>query len=349
MNIDVAHEIDLLVESLPSISENKKYWFIRTQSGSLFEEFIQYGFVALEHDEITLSFLNEIRSLNASDRIERIKSRIKLKWEERKKIDTEEIITERNISLRASQINKFYFEVKQGDTVVIPSYNSEEVGFGVVEDSFISNRRGDVLDQYVLKKNVKWLKQIKKESVGPYLYKIFTAHQSINNIGAYADSVEKCIKDLYIINDDAHLIINVGAANISAFDLFGLGGDIVYLVDQIALKFNLDIKSSDLEVSININSPGKIDLKSKIKKTTLLAGLVLLICGGGFETANGTKIYTEGLPGVIRAISDFIKSNEDLKMRQAIFEQYKDSLKVQQPEDMILLLKQVSDNKDLPQ
>ena len=47
--------------------------------------------------------------------------------------------------------------------------------------------------------------------------------------------------------------------------------------DEISEKFVLGISSEDLEVTININSPGKIDIKSKVKKTTVVFGLILLL------------------------------------------------------------------------
>lgn len=38
------------------------------------------------------------------------------------------------------------------------------------------------------------------------------------------------------------------------------------ILDEISEKFVLGISSEDLEVTININSPGKIDIKSKVKR-----------------------------------------------------------------------------------
>ena len=348
----ISQQIDLLVDSMVSIPTNKNYWLIRTQAGTLYDEFRSNDFVALEHFEVPLLFLNQIKDLSSDQKNENIKRYVKDYYQKKVAVSPTEELTQHKTSLIASQIYRFVYELKKGDTVIIPSSNSDYISFGVVTESFIAGANADlnstILNQYTLKKRVRWIKEIARKDVEPYLFRIFTAHQAINDIGQYADIIERSVKDLYVLDDEAHLVINVGADNISATNLFGLGCDILGLIDAVAKEFGLDVKSSDLEVAININSPGKIDLKSKIRKTTIIAGIILFICGGGYEGHNGTKISTPGLPAIVETIFNFIKTNKESALKEKIFEQYKDSLQVKQPEDMILLLKQVSDNKDLP-
>ena len=89
------------------------------------------------------------------------------------------------------------------------------------------------------------------------------------------------------------------------------------------------------------------NIKSKVKKTTVVFGLILLLCGGGYEAADGTKLATDGLPGIIKTIGEYLSHRQERELKSDIFTTYKDSLQIKDPEDILLLLKQVSENKDV--
>lgn len=98
--------------------------------------------------------------------------------------------------------------------------------------------------------------------------------------------------------------------------------------------------------NINVNSPGKIDLKSKIKKTTVITGLILLVGGGGYKGKFG-DLTTQGFPALIKAVDDFFTHKQEREMKEKVFEHYKDSLHIKDPNDLIKLWKQNSENKDV--
>ena len=54
--------LDNLVNSIDKIPNDKKYWLIRTQSGSLYEVFVENNFVGLGHTEVSLRSLSSIRN-----------------------------------------------------------------------------------------------------------------------------------------------------------------------------------------------------------------------------------------------------------------------------------------------
>lgn len=203
-------------------------------------------------------------------------------------------------------------------------------------------------NDYILKKRVRWLHDIPRANVDPYLYRLFFSHQALNDVSKYADIIERSIGDFFILDDEAHLIIEVKTTSeVPAKDLFGLGYDILQLVDDFAAYAKLNISSKDLYTNININSPGKIDLKSKVKKTTVVAGIILFLGGGGYKGSWG-DLSTPGIPGIIKAWDEYQGHLQEREMKQQMFNQYKDSLHVKDPNDLIKLMKQVSDNKDLP-
>lgn len=351
----VSEELDLFVAQLPTVPDSKRYWLIRTQSGHLYETFRENGVVALEHQEISLFELENIRKQYENDET-KVRSAIRNIVISQHTKDSEELdisISLRTSSLVASQIFKFIYEVKQGDIVIIPSFGSDFISFGEVMESRIGNFSAEEMRKIdtdaILRKRVKWIKDVARRDIDPYLNRIFSSHQALNDVGAYADIIERSLTDFFILDDEAHLIINVQAEHeINAVDLFGLGYKLLKLVDKFSEEYGLGISSNDLQVSITLNSPGKIDFKSKIKKVTLVSGILLGAFGGGYEDSSGHKFKTDGLPGLIRAVTEFKEASAQRDIREEIFHTYKDSLKVKEPEEMNKLLKQFSDNKDLP-
>lgn len=350
-------ELDLIIDEVESIPAEKKYWLIRTQSGSLYETFRDNNIVALEHTEVSLSYLIESYKAAAGDDIllrKYIRKKVVDVYEKKlAESDKEEGVDLRKSSLIANQIYKFAFEIKKGDVVIIPSSNSDLISFGEIQESHIGDFSPEELRRIdtdaILKKRIRWIKDTPRRDLDPYLYRMFTAHQAVIDVGGYAEIIERSLRDFFILDDEAHVIINVQTEEeIPAAALFGLGTDLLYLIDKFASDYNLDINSKDLQVSISLNSPGKIDLKSRFKKVTLVAGLILAAFGGGYKNKYVGDLTTDGVPGLIKAIDQFRDHEQQRDMRDKIFETYKDSLKVKDAEDMNKLIKQFSDNKDTP-
>lgn len=358
--IDYNTLLDQLTGEISEIPSTKKYWLIRTQSGSLYESFTENGFVGIDRSELSLKELAKLRTAHPDKEkfLEEIKKSIKKFYDAR----PEDEISPQKIGLNSGQIYKFYSLLKEGDTVVVPSADSRHVYFGIVKESFIAEfsdeerRKFDDISVPFLSKRVKWLKEFSRYSLDPNIFKMFTAHQAITNVTKYAEIIERTLRDVYVLENQAHLIINVAQKEeIKAKNLFGMGYSLLELVDILAEDLGLEgISSEDLEVTVNLNSPGKIDLKSGIKKTVIFAGLIVLVCGGGYTTSSGASLKTEGLKSLIEAIADFQDRaderegrKEDREFKRMMFKRYEDSLHVKTPEDMVRLMKQVDTNKDL--
>ncbi|MCU0351780.1 MAG: hypothetical protein MUF43_13285 [Flavobacterium sp.] len=347
----IQQELDLFIKNINDIPSSKGYWLVRTNSGLFYESFREKNYIGIEHREIKLSEIESISKQFPNDYnniIKEFKNKIRDKIIQPTLEKNDEIVTLRKISLLSNQIYKFVFELKKGDVVIIPSENSDIISFGIVKESYINNiERDDISKELILKKNVEWIKDVKRNRLDPNLYKIFFAHQAINDIKNYNEVIERVLNDFFILDNEAHLIINVEKeGKVSAVDLFGLGYGILELVKEFSDLHNLDINTDDLDVTVNINSPGSINLKSAIKKTTLTTGLILLFFGGGYKGKDGTEITTGGFPALLKAIDEFMNHQHDREMKSQIFQKYKDSLQVKNPNDMILLMKQFSENKD---
>lgn len=376
----LTQEIDALVASIDTIPAEKKYWLIRTQSGSLYDTFIDNNIVSIDHTEISLSFLNEMKKHFGDDKpkiVSAIRSELTRIYvsnqlidfnddedneDQDKPIDAYEDEDgigyfiepdRRKIGLVANQIYKFYFEVKKGDIVIIPSSNSDVVSFGIVQETNVGNFSKEevrrIESDAILIKRVQWIEHIMRTKLDPYLFRLFTAHHAVSDVSSYAPIIERSLRNLFIIDDEAHMVIEVQTHDgIRAIDLFGLGSEILTMLDEFSRLHNLDISSSDLELTINLNSPGKLDFKSNRKKSIFTAAFLLFMAGGGLVVKNNLTLKTDGLPGLISAYDKYEESRENREMRRQIFDRYKDSLKITTPDDLNKVIKQFSDNKDLP-
>ena len=348
--------LDKLVSEIPGVPSFKQYWLIRTKSGQLYDTFIDNNFVGLEHTEVPLSKLKYLTIANPDrdDFLHSLKEEIKSYYGKRLSINEDDVTTQK-VGLIAGQINRFYNDVKEGDIVIIPSYNSELVSFGEITENAIADftdveKRGlDNIHQF-LNKRVNWIADFSRKSLDPNIFRMFTSHQAISNVSKYAEVIERSLQDFFILDNEAHLIINVQTRyDIKAKDLFGLGSSFLGLIDELSKEYGIEgVSSDDFEVTINLNSPGKINLKSKIKKGTFWAGFILLICGGGYVATDGSSLKTEGVKSLLDAISDYKDRNADRDLKLQMFNKYKDSLHIKNPEDLIKLMKQVDGNKDLP-
>lgn len=339
----ILEEIDRIVSHIKVIPEQRNYWLIRTQSGQYYNSFRKNNFVAIEHEEISIYDLHQLNH--------------KYKQDEDGLLDELRILAakkypkEKRPGLIANQLVKFVNGVKKGDIVIIPSYNSYHVSIGEVTNTALLEISNDLLKKtecpYKKRKSVKWIKDLSKENIDPYLYKMLQAHQAINNISNYGDIIERSYHNFYIKNNIANLVLEVDQHNnINAKDLFGLG---FYLLDYAQNFFsqeNLALSTEEIDVKINLNSRGKIHLKDVNARTLwLVALLVVGVNGGGLKLGNGwLDLSTDG---VIRKVIDYQNNAHDRKIVDSLTASMV-SLKVKTPEDAVKVLQQFSANKNNP-
>lgn len=342
-SIDLKQELDDFVATLPIINENRDYWLIRTQSGAFFETFRINNFVGIEYDEISYSVISSLKKQypEQPDFIQALKSLVKKAYP-----------NEAQPGLIAGQISKFLYDIKKGDIIVIPSENSRYISIGCVTETPVHlATESEMLKtncDYTFRKRVKWLKTLDRDTLDPYLYKVLFAHQAINNLYQYSEYIERSLNDFFVKDGEAHLILEIEKEDdIHAMELFALGYGYLKSLDDISDYFKLDISSKEIEVKITLNSPGKLHFKALSWRTVVAFGIVVIaINGGGLKFNNGSTTFDLSTSGIIQKIIDYQNSSTDRQMQEALYQQYKDSLQVKQPEDLVNLLKQSSINKD---
>lgn len=328
------------IDNLETIPDTREYWLIRTQSGKLYDNFIEHNFVAIDHERITLKMLYDFKKKYSDDAQlkEQIKKQIEVLYKD------EDI----NPALAAGQIIKFVYQIKKNDIVIIPSEGSNRISIGVITESVIPELSQQQLEltgcSYTKRKKVTWIKTIKKHQLDPYLYKMLVSHQAITNANSYSQEIERNIGNFFVKNGEGNLVLSVQkSSDIGAFQLFQTGYYLLNELDSFAKQNNIQIDLDSIDIKTYLNSPGKIHLKApKASTVFLLAVLFVGINGGGLKIETlGLDLSTDGL---IRKVIDYQNNNHDRETKDALLQNIKD-LKIQNPDDAVKILQQLSENK----
>lgn len=264
MTINEKALIDKL--NIPVINENRRYWLVRTDSGTLWEQFRSEDFIGINWNDFS-----DIEELEKSKTDKSIELNIKKKIQEMYEVEQGGRIL--------NQINRFLFDLNIGDIVMIPSQNSSIISFGevtsdvykyILTDEDIDNEKCD----FVKRRNVTWIKDISKKDLDPVLFKMLQAHQAISNADLYAQEIDRALELLYIKGDKAHLTIMVKTkGDIKGKDLYAL---------QKLVYDSLDINDETLAMKINVQSPGPIEfITTHIWDIVKILLAVSVIIGGG--------------------------------------------------------------------
>jgi restriction system protein len=331
---DLQQEYEQIFNFVPAVPEEREYWLIRTQSGELYDSFRRFGYVAIGHEKIKLEYLNEIskkgyKSKRAFMRVLRDQCAISYP-------DSD------SPGLMANQVYRFVYDIKIGDIVIIPSYNSDRVSFGVVTSPVYNATSDDKkkTEADVTKRvKVKWLKDFRRDSLDPYLYRMLTAHQAINNISHYGNLIESSIKNFYVTQGKATMVLEVESPDgISAEDLFEMGLLILKEATGFFKANKLQFNTNDFEVKINLNSPGKIEFSSKfVPALGLTALLLVFIVGGGVKFEAGPVKFDVTTDGAIKKVMDY-QSNQHRMANEDALKNHFDSLQAKPPVDITRLV-----------
>jgi len=248
---------------IPVINPNRNYWLVRTSAGTNYEIFVEHGFIGIGWNEVPLSDIHDFHEDPENNEIrERIKLKIAL--QHYPGIEEENSLTPASITRAVSQIMKFSYDIKKGDIVVIPSYNSSELAFGEVEETpvFIASDSQISIDgcPFRKRKKVKWFKtNVDRNRLDAKLYRFIFSHQTINNINDYAEELNNFILDFYRIEDKFNLVLRIRKeGDLNAFAVDQFYSDLITFAKDFAEHNGNRIESESLSVKLNLQSPGTI-------------------------------------------------------------------------------------------
>lgn len=287
-----------LCSLIDNLDSEKHYWFFRTMSGSFFNEFLEYGFVAIGYDEILTKDLKDLPEKEYDART-LLKFRLESHYHD---------LTPAQTAKAAGQLLKFYREMKKGDVVVIPDYQSKQFAFGVVDSDMYEDVREHYEEwqcPFVKRRGIKWLKKVDRYQLDSRFLLGLGNQQTMSCIDDYSEFIDRKIKKLYTKGDKAYLILRVNQDKGLSWDDFCFISDLQRIVKGVTKELDADIDISQVEMKINVQSPGDIVMSCMSSAWWVLA-LVALVIGlaGGEIGGKFFIIKTNGIGNLMNQLAD---------------------------------------------
>lgn len=197
-----------------------------------------------------------------------------------------------------NKINRFVFDIDKGDIVLIPSKNSDFISIAeVVSDvyettNYVESYLRDNPDTeirpcpYCKRRKIKVLKTIDKAQMDIYLAKGFNSQHALSNMDEYAPYIDRTIYGIYSRGKELHTTLHAGHPNgLSLRELVELSTCIEKASSSLATQCDIPFDSSQIEVKLNIHSPGIIEFIGAAAGSGIILSLLVfsinnLINGG---------------------------------------------------------------------
>ena len=254
--------------NIDSISD-RKYWFVRTNGGEYYTEYFNEEFIAVG--------LNEFKDIDFITRAEADPSYKRALYEKIKSLVTDGSDKVVKPGLIISQLKRFMIEMSIGDIVLIPSENSQYISFGeiisgveVVDEALLE----DDACPYTKRRNVRWIKTIKKENLDPYLFKAIYSHHMITDVSEAAHFINRSLSNMYVKDDKAYITFNVKTTNsIHLQAIIPLLHGFLDIAEKADFPPETIEDLKNMELKINVQSPGPVEYIGSIQ----VLGVILLI------------------------------------------------------------------------
>ncbi|PQD94383.1 hypothetical protein CYL18_14300 [Pradoshia eiseniae] len=329
------YEVDELIQkyNLPivQLDNNRNYWLVRTNAGAYFEEFFTENYIAVGWDDFTNFDMFKTKKKDESITKE-----------------LAEAYPKEQPGRIYGQIHRFLYEMKIGDVVMIPSENSTLIRFGIIESeprmrSISDTRIDEGACPYVKVRTVKWIKTVRRLELDPYLFRMMQSHQAISNANDYAHFIDRTLHSFFIKNNKAFLVLPVKKeGDIPAYDLIRFVDSIIDLIPLVndIKGIEQEFEKEDLDLKLNVQSPGFTEFVSNAPHLILGIGLLLIfLTGSKFKgISSSDEEYEANFKGLFEdEFKNGIDNYEQIKNRN--IENFS-RVKAELPEDIKKLLEE---------
>lgn len=290
--------------SIPSIDE-VSVWYVRTESGRLFDEFVSNEYIALGWNKLT------------KNRLERSLS------EESLKNEIGEFYDSQRPGKIINQSNDFIYSMKSGDIVIFPDKGSNRYCYAmlqnyyeekidnstVIERNFFDQYEDNIekygiLNPYVKRWKVAILKITESEYLPANIKLILRNNNASMSLNSYKDVCLGQLLPYFIFNNKIYLNFSSRAYNVSVDAI----SDFISNVSKF-ITTNTPISSESITCRINVNSPGQLqiitDALDLVKKTVpydsvaKFLGIFILLS----FLVQGGKLFGIELPGLLQLLA----------------------------------------------
>jgi len=313
--------IDKVVENIRVVDKQRNYWFIRTYGGTLYDDFFDRSFVGIGFNSIPMSLIK--RATNKGDgNTEPLKTAIQTAYE----------LKLGEVTKAANQLIDFHQNVKIGDMIIMPSENSEEFAFGLIEgDIYQSESKGtfkfrDGFEPFPEKRRkVKWLKTLNKSDLNGDFRNLIMSRSAITDANNYRDVIEGYLSSVYIREDKLYLTIQIEQEeDINAFAFSEFLSCLTYFYAEFC-KENGEEYNEELFLKIKVQSKGKVALQC----LSIAGGLAI---AGLFAFSDDSEVKMELMgnkiegksTGFLKSLSGFLDASQERKHKE---ERFQDSIR----------------------
>ncbi|HEY5345626.1 MAG TPA: hypothetical protein VIK62_04715 [Verrucomicrobiae bacterium] len=332
----IKESIGKYLSHCPGLEKDARYWFFRTDGGSLFEPFVTAQSIAIGYPYVGLKTL------------------LGLNWNrENKKALTKQIKIhdpdEKRPGLAAGQLLTFAHLMKAGDYVIIPSHGSHDLAIGRITSKPPFEKKlvhdGVVIEGFAKQRGVRWIKRVKRTAVNPNLFQILYAHQTVTDITDCAQWIDSLLFDFFKKGDEYHYILEVNQVDgINARELFQAVVDIFKLADDFSSEIGIAGADAPIDTRINLNSPGEIELITKAAEFIFVAAAIIIGLNGGGLKFKVNKLGIDlnmSTDGLIKKVNTFLNDRKNRQLSDSVRNKL-DTLKIDSAADVLDLIERIN-------
>lgn len=302
------------------VDDKKRYWFIRTYSGEAYEDYLSKEYVGLGLNNIPFKLIESVSPEDQSS-FRELQSYIEDNTHYKKGSATN----------WANQLIAFNHEISIGDTVIIPSKNSESLAIGTIKSNvflvadppaIMVKGKTQLLPEK--RRRVKWERTLNKEDLQGDLRNLLASHQGVTNADNFSETIEGTLNSLFIKDGHAYLVIQIKQdEDINAFAFSRFLNGLTFFYKEFCKEHGIE-DNEDLTIKIKVQSKGKTVLKALSYSAVIALAGLLILSNNSEVKADLNNMKVEGKSdGFLESLSDFLDRNQKRRMEWELF---KDSI-----------------------
>ena len=315
------NNLKLLLERLAenvNLQPDRDYWMVRTSNGDYYTPFLRCGIVALQMPYITNDYISGLYNNNADNVAlqtihNHLQSIVANSQHPLRSLASELLESPIVVGTRAKQLFNFCFKMKAGDMVLIPDEGASYISIGILlEDYPVVNE--NITLTYPVVRKVKWVNQIPKNRLESGLYRALGAHQALANISKYSEYLERNYGSCFMINDACHYVLAINSEQVSADQFFGMGDTLMKTLKKLSEQYDLGVSTEDIHLSMNLNSPGKVDFIANKTIAFLIMALLTACSNGKINFNDMQQIPQEEFNNLVEVVKQPVQQEGDIKV-----------------------------------
>jgi restriction system protein len=156
--------------------------------------------------------------------------------------------------------------------------------------------QNDAACNFYKRRNVEWVEVKGLNQLDSIFYQIKKNRHALSNVNGFAKYIDKVIKTLFVKNGFSHFVLDINKEEeINLVMLLQLIENARKLMDELNSTFNLGDSVDQSSISINLQSPGKLELRLLNGKSLILLAMLLGPLGANIHNSGASTEVVEKL------------------------------------------------------